>query len=96
MIDIFEIAGIIGALTIIGGPMIAVWRSVTKLLKRVELNCADIQTSKNDMKESKEERKMLLEGVLACLYGLEEQGCNGPVKKAIDKIEQFIIDRSHD
>ncbi len=38
----------------------------------------------------KEEQTLLTYGVLACLKGLKEQGCNGPVTEAIDKIEKHI------
>ena len=35
-----------------------------------------------------DEQKLLTEGVLACLQGLKEQGCDGPVTAAIDKINE--------
>ena len=34
-------------------------------------------------------------GVLACLKGLQEQGCNGPVTEAINKIEKHINIKAH-
>ena len=33
--------------------------------------------------------------VVACLKGLKEQGCNGPVSEAIDKIEKHINKKAH-
>lgn len=34
--------------------------------------------------------------ILACLKGLKEQGCNGPVTEAIDKIQKHINKQAHD
>lgn len=43
----------------------------------------------------KEEQQLLTYGVLACLKGLKEQGCNGPVTEAINKIEKHINAAAH-
>ena len=42
------------------------------------------------------EQCLLTYGILACLKGLKEQGCNGPVTEAIDKIEKHINKQAHD
>ena len=42
-----------------------------------------------------DEQKLLTEGVLACLQGLKEQGCDGPVTAAIDKINAHINSQAH-
>lgn len=44
----------------------------------------------------KEEQTLLTYGVLACLKGLKEQGCNGPVTDAIDKIEKHLNKKAHE
>lgn len=49
----------------------------------------------NDIKDSKEERLLLMQGLLACLKGLKEQGCNGPVTQGIIDIEEYITQKSH-
>lgn len=41
------------------------------------------------------EQALLTYGVLACLKGLKEQGCNGPVTEAIMKIEKHINEEAH-
>ena len=41
------------------------------------------------------EQQLLTYGVLACLKGLKEQGCNGPVTEAIGKIEAHINEEAH-
>lgn len=48
-----------------------------------------------DIKSIKEEQKVLTTGVLACLKGLKEQGCDGPVTKAISDIEAHINQNAH-
>ena len=42
------------------------------------------------------EQAILTYGVLACLKGLKEQGCNGPVSEAIEKIEKHLNDKAHE
>lgn len=44
----------------------------------------------------KEEQTILTYGVLACLKGLKEQGCNGPVTEAINKIEKHLNQKAHE
>ena len=48
-----------------------------------------------DIKAIKEEQTVLTQGVLACLQGLHEQGCNGPVTAAIDKLETHLNKQAH-
>lgn len=48
-----------------------------------------------DMAVIKEEQALLVSGVLACLKGLSEQGCNGPVTEAIKQYEKYLNDKAH-
>ncbi len=48
-----------------------------------------------DMASIKEEQTLLVYGVLACLKGLSEQGCNGPVTEAIRKLEKHLNKKAH-
>lgn len=48
-----------------------------------------------DIASLKQEQALLIEGVLACLKGLSEQGCNGPVTKAIERYETYLNDKAH-
>ena len=81
---ILTIASVITALGVIIG---AVFAFHNWLLKR-DKNDADI-------KAIKEEQSILTKGVLACLKGLKEQGCNGPVTEAIHQLEAYMIDNTH-
>lgn len=49
-----------------------------------------------DMKEMREENQLLMFGILSCLKGLQEQGCNGPVTEAVNKIEKYLNAKAHE
>lgn len=51
--------------------------------------------AKNDQDEINEELCLITYGVLACLKGLHEQGCNGPVTEAIGKFDKHINQKAH-
>ncbi len=81
---IITIASVITALGVIFG---AVFAFHNWLLKREKNN--------SDIKSIKEEQSILTKGVLACLKGLKEQGCNGPVTEAIQDIEEYVNKQAH-
>ena len=49
----------------------------------------------SDMDSMKQEQTLIVYGLLACLKGLKEQGCNGPVTEAINKIEKHLNQMAH-
>lgn len=49
-----------------------------------------------DQKYINDELTLLTYGVLACLKGLREQGCNGPVTEAVNKIEKHLNEKAHE
>lgn len=58
---------------------------------------ADRQKAQDkELQDVKAELTLLTYGVLACLKGLKEQGCNGPVTDAVNKIEKHINQKAHD
>ena len=81
---IITIASIITALGVIFGMIFAVYRWYLKQEKQDK-----------DIKSIKEEQTLLTYGVLACLKGLKEQGCDGPVTAAINQIEKYINKQAH-
>lgn len=103
-ITISEIVGVIGALTVLVGFFFSIYKFIKKVvLDKIDKNKSDIEELKREvgilkreLQDSKEERLILLKGQLACLKGLKEQGCNGPVTQAINDIENYIITKSHD
>ena len=49
----------------------------------------------SDMRSVNEELTIVVYGVLACLKGLKEKGCNGPVTKAINDLEKHLNKSAH-
>lgn len=49
-----------------------------------------------DIETSFAEKEIMLKGILACLKGLQEKGCNGPVTKAISELEDFLFVHAHE
>lgn len=53
-------------------------------------------THNHDMDSMKQEQTLIVYGLLACLKGLKEQGCNGPVTEAIGRIEKHLNQKAHE
>ena len=49
-----------------------------------------------EIENMKAEQCLLTYGILACLKGLQEQGCNGPVTEAINMIEKHTNKAAHE
>lgn len=81
---------VVGAAAIIGAmvAMVSYLRKLFGWFERQEMQDKEI-------KEIKEEQSLLTYGILACLRGLKEKGCNGPVTEAIDKIEKHLNQKAH-
>ena len=92
---LIAVAGVIGALaTIVGfGYKIFKW------FEKQEEQTKQIEAIKQEEKEHRQELNnelcLLTYAVLACLKGLQEQGCNGPVSEAIQKVETHINQKAH-
>lgn len=82
---IITVASVISALVVIFSAVFAVYRWY------LNQNRQDAEIEK-----MKAEQCLLTYGILACLKGLKEQGCNGPVTEAIIKIEKHINKQAHD
>lgn len=48
-----------------------------------------------DISEIKQEQTIIVYGMLACLKGMKEQGCDGPVSEAIDKLDKYLNQKAH-
>ena len=81
---ITAVAGVITALGVIFGILLAVYRWYLRQEKH-----------DTDKKSNKDEQFLLTQGVLACLTGLKEQGCDGPVTTAIIQLERHINKEAH-
>ena len=83
-VNITALAATITALGVVFGAVFGIYRWFLKQEKQDK-----------DIKSIKEEQSVLVHGVLACLQGLREQGCNGPVTAAIEQIENHINNQAH-
>ena len=81
---IITTASVIAALVAIFGVIFSIYRWYLKQ-----------QVQDEDIKDIKIEQTILTKGVLACLKGLKEQGCDGPVTEAIEQIEDYIQKQAH-
>ena len=83
-VNITALAATITALGVVFGAVFGIYRWFLKQEKQDK-----------DIKSIKEEQSVLVHGVLACLQGLREHGCNGPVTAAIEQIENHINKQAH-
>lgn len=81
---IISVASLIAAVIAIFGVIFAVYRWYLRQGQQDE-----------DIKTIKEEQALVVYGLLAALKGLHEQGCNGPVTDAINKLEKHINIEAH-
>lgn len=95
VIDLGNVASWVGVIVAIGTPCLAICKWILNVIDRIENVENEEEKSKKEIQDSKEERMILLRGQLACLKGLKEQGCNGPVTIAIQDIEKYLINKSH-
>lgn len=103
-VTIGQIVGAVSSIMVILGFIKLVYEFIKQsILNRINKNEEDIKALKAEMevikteaRDSKEERLLLVNGVLACLKGLKEQGCNGPVTEGIRQIENYLMEKSHD
>ena len=93
---IITAATLIGALGVIGGTIVTIYKFYQKPAK-LEKKLENLQkTHDEDIRKINEKQCLATYGLLACLKGLKEQGCNGPVTEAINKIEKHLNKQAHD
>lgn len=82
---IVNIAAIVAAIGVIIGVFVAIYQFIERD-KKQSVKIKAIQT----------EQTLICYGVLACLKGLKEQGCNGPVTEALNKMEKHLNQAAHE
>lgn len=93
--------GIITAFAVVGAVvgLATYFASVVRWVDKQNEQDEEIEKLKKhheeDISSIKEEQALIIEGVLACLKGLKEQGCNGPVTAAISKYETYLNEKAH-
>ena len=79
------LAQVLTALGVIGGVVLWCIKFVQRSKRQAE-----------ELKAIRREQTLICYGLLACLKGLKEQGCNGPVTEAMDRMEQHLNQAAHD
>lgn len=80
-IDTTNVIAIIGLGTAIGGLLAGVFNLIIRFRK----------LEKHD-KQDHETQTVILEALFAVLDGLKQQGCNGPVTEAREKLRKRVIE----
>lgn len=93
---IITASAVIAAVVAIAANFAKIVRWVDKQKKQDDAIAALRETHNADMDHMKQEQTLIVYGLLACLKGLKEQGCNGPVTEAIGKIEKHLNQRAHE
>ncbi len=71
-------------------------KEIKALRDHHEEDMKELRKDTNDaVKSIQTEQTLIVYGLLCCLKGQHEQGCNGPVTEAIDKLEKHINQKAH-
>lgn len=81
---IIRAASLVAALGVLAGAVTAVYKTVEQNKKQTEV-----------IRAIQEEQTLICYGLRACLSGLKEQGCNGPVTAALDKLDKHLNQKAH-
>lgn len=82
---IITVASLIAAIGAIFGVIFAIYRWYLKQNHQDE-----------EIKKLKEEQTLICYGMLACLEGLKQLNCNGPVTEARDKLSKHLNKQAHE
>lgn len=94
--SIITAGAVVGALATIITMLVKLLRWVDRQ-KKQDSDIKSLQDKHDrDIKALQHEQTLAIYGILAALKGLKEQGCNGPVTQAIDKIEKYLNQKAHD
>ena len=79
------LAEVLTALGVIGGVVLWCIKFIQRSKRQHE-----------ELKAIRKEQTLICYGMLACLKGLKEQGSNGPVTEAMDRLEEHLNQAAHD
>ena len=110
-ITIGQIVSSMGIITVIGGFVIAIYKwyktsftdkfdSIDDKFDEIDNRLTFVENKRieyeMEVQNSKNERMILLRGLLAALKGLDGMGCDKVVSKSINEIENYMVEKSHD
>ena len=81
---ILKAAAVMTALGTVAGAVAAVYRFYLRQKKQDE-----------ELSAIRAELQILCFGIRACLSGLKEQGCNGPVTQALTALDKHLNKQAH-
>ena len=90
--QIIRLAQIIGAVTVILSAVLGGYRLYDKLVE-LERRVTSLEKENHGIKK---ENALVIYALGACLDGLHQQGCNGKVTEAMEKIGKYINQAAHD
>ena len=92
------ISALLGGAGLVGLLMLKPRHDIEKRIKRDDADRIRLdKVDKLDLTihSMQEEQTLQCYCILACLKGLAEQGCNGPVHEGIDKMEKYLNKKAH-
>ena len=81
---IIKAASLLGALGVLISAVVAVYKVVDQNKKQTEV-----------IRSIRDEQTLICYALKACLSGLIEQGCNGPVTAALEKLDKHLNQKAH-
>lgn len=81
---IIKAAALVTALGVLGGVAVSLYRASERDRKQSEI-----------IKEVIAEQSLICYGLRGALQGLIEQGCNGPCKDALEKLNKHLNQEAH-
>lgn len=84
-VDIIQLAGMFGALAVIGGALFALFRFIEQQ-----------KANKSEIRAIKKELTLICYGLEACLDGLQQLKCNHTVPEAREKLSKHLNKAAHD
>ena len=82
---LIELAALLTAFGVIGGAALWAVKFVDRQKKQDQ-----------ELTAIRKEQTLICYGVMACLRGLKEQGGDGPVTAALDKLEKHLNQAAHE
>lgn len=81
---IIKAAAFVTALGVLGGVAVSLYKASERDRKQSEI-----------IKEMMDEQSLICYGLRGALQGLIEQGCNGPCKDALEKLNKHLNQEAH-
>lgn len=84
-----------GAVVTVIVTLFKYYNKAYSLVKHQEEQDKEMKDTRAEIKEIKAELAIVTRGMLACLKGLQEQGCDGPVTASVNEIENYLNEQAH-